>query len=108
MFQKFHKYLRSLSLAPQRDQLSKRYYSYEMIQVSNHSTRQVDKRRRSEYHGQEYRPEIFIQTDDYDLILSSSPKRNLTVGPKKENPNNEERLRFSSAIDKICKLLPRD
>ena len=55
--------------------MSKRLYSYEMIQVSNHSTRQVDRSRRSEYHGQEYRPEIFIQTDDYDLILSSSPER---------------------------------
>ena len=85
--------------------MSKRHYSYEMIQVSKHSTRQVDRSRRSEYHGQEYRPEIFIQTDDYDLILSSSPERNLTVRPKKENPNNEERLRFSSVIDEICKLL---
>ena len=57
--------------------MSKRHYSYEMIQVSNNSTRQVDRSRRSEYHGQEYRSEIFIQTDDYDLILSSSPERNL-------------------------------
>ena len=48
------------------------------------------------------RPEIFIQTDDYDLILTSSPERNLTVRTKKENPNNEERLRFSSVIDEIC------
>ena len=73
-----------------------------MRQVLNHSTRQVDRSRRSEYHGQEYRPEIFIQTDDYDLILTSSPERKVTVGPKKENPNNEERLRFSSVIDEIC------
>ena len=78
-----------------------------MRQVSNHSTRQVDRSRRSEYHGQEYRPEIFIQTDDYDLILTSSPERNVTVGPKKENQNNEERLRFSSVIDEICNY-PRD
>ena len=88
--------------------MSKRHYSYEMIQVSNHSTRQVDRSRRSENHGQEYRPEIFIQTDDYNLILTSSPERNLTVGPKKENANNEEKLRFFSVIDEICKLLPRD
>ena len=76
-----------------------------MSQVSNHLLRQVDRSRRSEYHGQEYRPEIFIQTDDYDLILTSSPERNLTVRPKKENPNNEERLRFSSIIEEIYKFV---
>ena len=88
--------------------MSKIYCSYEMIQVLTHSTRQVDRSRRSEYYGQECRSKIFIQTYDYDLILSSSPERKVTVRQKEENPNNEERLRFSSVFDEICKLLPTD
>ena len=64
--------------------MSKRHYSYETSFKSFNETSVLDRSRRSEYHGQEYRPEIFIQTDDYDLILTSSPERNLTVRPRKK------------------------
>ena len=92
--------------------MSKRFHSCETAQVTDHSTKQVDRSRCSESHGQEYRPEISIQADDNDFESEersySSPERNSTAEQNEENPDTEERLRFSSVIEEIFKLLPSE
>ena len=92
--------------------MSKRFHSCESAQVADHSTSQVDRSRCSESHGQEYRPEISIQADDNDFESEersySSPERNSTAEQKEENPDNEQRLRFSSVIEEIFKPLPSE